>query len=152
MIMKKILVLLMVAGALVACSKDKFKTVPQVEINSFGPEEVSVGDLFRLVATVTDKEGDIQDSVIIIRRRYSGAMLLTTDSTKRVSLKGLGSPVKDKIELQVSFVYGRLDDFAITQDLEYDFDRNLTVGLVVIDNAGNRSEAVESKPILLKKF
>jgi hypothetical protein len=152
MIMKKILVLLMVAGALVACSKDKFKTVPQVEINSFGPEEVSVGDLFRLVATVTDKEGDIQDSVIIIRRRYSGTMLLTTDSTKRVSLKGLGSPVKDKIELQVSFVYGRLDDFAITQDLEYDFDRNLTVGLVVIDNAGNRSEAVESKPILLKKF
>jgi hypothetical protein len=77
---------------------------------------------------------------------------LTTDSTERFHLKKFGSPIKDKIELLLTFVYGRKEDFAITQDLERNFDRNLTVGLIVKDNAGNRSEYVESEPIVLKKF
>lgn len=151
--MKKVLIFFVFATAFAACSKGKFETVPTVTIDSFGPDEVSTGDFFQLRATVTDKQGDLQDSVIIVRKRFNGTTLLTTDSSKRVSLKSLGSPVKDKIELQITFVYGRLiPEQAITQDLEYNADRNLRVGLYVIDNAGHRSEYVESKPIVLKKF
>jgi hypothetical protein len=152
MSIKKILFSVIIAGALTACSKDKFKTVPQVKIESFGPEEVRVGDEIQLRATVTDKEGDLQDSVIVVRKRYSGSDVLTTDSI-RVSLRGLSSPVKDKIELFITFLYGRLDPGrVITQDLEYNFDRDFAVGLVVLDNQGNRSEYVESNRIVLKKF
>lgn len=136
-----------------ACRKGNFETKPTVTIDSFGPEVVSTGNFFQLRATVTDKEGDLQDSVIIVRKRYNGTTLLNTDSSKRVSLKSLGTPVKDKIELFVTFVYGRLiPEQAITQDLEYNFDRQLRVGLIVTDNAGNRSDYVESEPIVLKKF
>lgn len=151
--MKKLFIFFLIVLAFSACSKGKFETVPTVTIDSFGPDEVTNGGFFQLRATVTDKEGDLQDEVIIVRKRYNGNDLLTTDSSKRVSLKGLGTPVKDKIELLVTFVYGRLiPEAAITQDLEYNFDRNLRVGLIVIDNAGNRSEYVESEPILLRKF
>lgn len=150
--MNRLFILAILAVALAACSKDNFKTVPQIKIESFGPEEVRVGNEMQLRATVTDKEGDLQDSVIVVRKRYNGATLLTSDST-RVSLKGVGSPEKDKIELFISILYGRLDPGrVITQDLEYNFDRQYAVGLVVIDNAGNRSEYVESNKILLKKF
>lgn len=151
--MKKLFILFVVVLALAACSKDKFETVPTVTIDSFGPEEVTTGGFFQLRATVTDKEGDVQDSVIIVRKRFNGTTLLTTDSSKRVSLKGLGTPIKDRIELLITFVYGRLiPEAAITQDLEYNFDRNFRVGLIVVDNAGNRSDYVESEPILLRKF
>lgn len=151
--MKKLFILLLVVLAFSACRKGNFETKPTVTIDSFGPEEVTTGGFFQLRATVTDKEGDLQDSVIIVRKRYNGTTLLNTDSSKRVSLKGLGTPVKDKIELLITFVYGRLiPEQAITQDLEYNFDRQLRVGLIVADNEGNRSEYVESEPILLRKF
>lgn len=152
--MKRVLIFFVTAVGLAACSKDTFQTTPTVKIDSYGPSEVRNGDFFELVATVTDKEGDLQDSVIIYRKKYNGSTLLSTDSSKRVSLKGLGSPIKDKIELRVTFVYGKLlPEFAITQDLEYDFDRNLKVGLVVKDNAGHRSEYVETdNQVTLKKF
>lgn len=151
--MKRILIVSVLAIALAACNKDNFKTVPTVKIESIGPSEVTNGDIIQLLATVTDKEGDLQDSVIVVRKKFNGSTLLTVDSSARVSLKGLGSPVKDKIELRISISYGKLlPEYALFQDLERDFDRNFAVGLIVRDNAGNRSEYVESKQIVLKKF
>lgn len=151
--MKRILIVSVLAIALAACNKDNFKTVPTVKIESIGPSEVTNGDIIQLLATVTDKEGDLQDSVIVVRKKFNGSTLLTVDSSARVSLKGLGSPVKDKIELRISISYGKLlPEYALFQDLERDFDRNFSVGLIVRDNAGNRSEYVESKQIVLKKF
>lgn len=150
--MKKLLALILVAGVLAACSKDKFKTVPQVDIKSITPDEAFNGAIIELLADVTDQEGDLQDSVIVVRKRFNGDTQLTVDST-RLSLKGLGSPNKQKIELRVTVSYGRLfPEYAIFQDLERTFDREFSIGLVVLDNAGNRSDYVESKKILLKKF
>ncbi|WP_121355175.1 hypothetical protein [Flavisolibacter nicotianae] len=151
--MKRILFVSVLALALGACSKDKFKTVPTVKINSIGPSEARNGDIIQVFATVTDKEGDLQDSVIVVRKKFNGSTLLSTDSSAKVSLKGLGSPVKDKIELRISISYGKLlPEFALYQELERDFDREFSVGLIVRDNAGNRSEYVESDRITLKKF
>ena len=150
--MKKLFALFLIAGVLAACSKDKFKTVPQVSINAISPDEAFNGSIIEMTATVTDQEGDIQDSVIVVRKRFNGDTQLTVDST-RLSLKGLGVPTKQKIELRVSVSYGRLlPEYALFQDLERTFDREFSIGLVVIDNAGNRSEYVESEKIVLKKF
>jgi hypothetical protein len=150
--MKKLLALFLVAGVLAACSKDKFKTVPQVDIKSITPDEAFNGAIIELLADVTDQEGDLQDSVIVVRKRFNGDTQLSVDST-RLSLKGLGVPNKQKIELRVTVSYGRLyPEYAIFQDLERTFDREFSIGLVVMDNAGNRSEYVESEKILLKKF
>ena len=151
--MKRILIVFAVVLGLAACSKDKFKTAPTVTIDSFGPAEVTNGNHFELRATVTDKEGDVQDSIILVRKKYVGSLVQVDSTAKnRFSLKDLGAPVKDKIELQIRFVYGRIEDGAITQDLESDFDREISIGLIVIDNAGHRSDYVESNRITLKKF
>jgi hypothetical protein len=148
--MKKLFVFCVVASAIIACGKDKFKTEPQVEIISFGPSEVNKGELFTLRAIVTDKEGDVQDSVLLVRKRYTGSILLTTD-TLRYSIRELNSPTKTKIEVQAVFSYGELRDNYIFQNLESS-DRDLTVGVIVRDKAGHRSAYVESGKILLKKL
>src|SRR3982751_5744837 len=79
-IMKRIFVSIVLATSIIACSKDKFKTEPQVDIKSFGPAEVTKGELFTLRAEVTDKEGDVQDSVLLVRKRYNAGVALPADT------------------------------------------------------------------------
>lgn len=150
--MKRIFGASIIVIALAACSKDKFGSVPAVKIESFGPPEVNNQDFFRLIATVTDKEGDLQDSVIIYRNVYKFSDV-EKDSIV-TNLKNLGVPVKTKLELQVTFRYGSTEPQGqiIYQKLRDDADRPMSVGLVVKDNAGHRSEYVESDKIILKKF
>ena len=151
--MKKLLILFALVTMLAACSKDKFKTEPTVTIDSFGPAEVNNGDVIQLFATVTDQEGDLQDSVIVVRKRFNGDQQISVDSSARVSIGALGHPNARRIELRVLISYGRLrPEEALFQDLERTFDRNFSVGLIVRDNAGNRSEYVESEKIVLKRF
>jgi hypothetical protein len=153
--MKKVLLFGLVAAAFAACSKDKFKTVPQVEIKSFGPEQVTKGQIIRLQARVTDKEGDLQDSVIFYRKVFTLSGLLlsqNSDSSIRANLKDLGVPNKTDVELQLDMIYGESNQNYPTQNGNNTVDRKLAVGVYVKDKAGNRSEYVESDTIILKRI
>ena len=149
--MKKLLVFCVVAGVILGCSKDKFKTEPQVEIKSIEPDVVQKGQFFTLRAIVRDKEGDIQDSVLLVTKRYAGDILLGIPDTLRYSIKEFNSPNRTEVEVSAVFSYGELRDGFIFQNLE-NSDRDFAVGIIVTDNAGHRSPYVESEKILLKKF
>jgi hypothetical protein len=148
--MKRILGTSIIVIALAACSKDKFETTPTVKIDSFGPNEVIKGQHFRLVATVTDKEGDVKDRPLLIVRKQHLSGIVNVDTISQ-SISQLGTPVLDKFELQVTFNYGELEDGTILQN--YDgVEREISIGLIVEDNEGNRSDYVESNRITLKKL
>jgi hypothetical protein len=151
--MKKILAILIPAIAFTACSKDKFKTQPTVEIKSLGPDVVMPGNTFTLQAIVRDKEGDLQDSVIFYRKRYNTQnVLLTTDSLTRYNLDDFGVPTNSEIELQLAYSYGPQDRRPTYNIYNYENnDTYLSFGIVVKDKAGNRSDLVETNKILLKK-
>ena len=152
--MKKFLLFGLIAAAFASCGKDKFKTVPQVEIKSFGPEEVTKGQLIRLTAAVTDKEGDLQDSVIFYRKVFatSGLMIGAVDSSIRANLGNMGVPKNQEIELRLELIYGETNQNYMTQNGSNAVDRRLTVGVYVKDKEGNRSEYVESDTIVLKRI
>jgi hypothetical protein len=147
--MKRIFVSIVLATGIIACSKDKFKTEPQVDIKSFGPAEVTKGELFTLRAEVTDKEGDVQDSVLLVRKRYNAGVALPAD-TLRYSIKDFHAPIKSKIEISAEFSYGELRDNYIFENPESK-DTEITIGIIVRDKAGHRSNYDESDKILLKK-
>jgi hypothetical protein len=148
--MKLVPVLLVMLITLAACNKDKFKTEPQVEIKSLSPKEVTKGQIFSLNATIRDQEGDLQDSVYLVYKRFNGTDLLTHD-TIRFYIGALGFPDKQQIDLQAMFSYGELREGTIFANLE-PADRNLAIGVIVRDKAGNKSEYVESEKITLKKL
>lgn len=152
--MNRILFVAVIASLLAACSKGKFETVPKVEIKEFGPNEVVKGNLIELRAIVLDQEGDIQDSLLVVRKLYNvntGQQVGSSD-TNRLTIRPLGAPPKQETELFVRFLYGELKpDVAPIENL-VSVDRGYTLGLIVIDRAGNRSQYVESKRILLKKL
>ena len=149
--MKKIAVLLFAVTALFACNKDKFKTQPQVEIKSFGPEVVPNKGTFSLRAIVRDKEGDLKDTITFYRKYFNGATMVKQDSFLKYNLDNFGFPQHDEIEVQLLFSYG--EDRSPTYLLQNTepADRDLVIGVVVKDQAGNRSEYVETNRITLKK-
>lgn len=148
--MKKILLFLGVITALTACNKDKFKTEPQVEIKSISPNQVNKGQFLKVTATIRDKEGDLQDSLLVVRKWFTGGTLSNKD-TLRYTLGSMGFPSKTQIDVEVIFAYGELVDGTIYLPLEQ-VDREFAAGFIMRDKAGNKSEYVESKTVTLKKL
>ena len=150
--MKNISVLFLAVIALVSCDKDKFKTQPQVEIKSFGPSVIPNKGTFALRAIVRDKEGDLKDTITFYRKYFNGATMVKQDSFLKYNLDNFGFPKNDEIEVQLLFSYGEdRSPTYLLQNTEVAGDRELAIGIVVKDKAGNRSEYVESGKILLKK-
>ena len=147
--MKRIIIFCALATIVIACTKDKFKTEPQVENATLGPDEVRKGQLITFKATVRDKEGDIKDSVFIVRKVFTAGVPKV--DTLRYTLRQFASPYKSEIELNAIFSYGELRDGFIFQNLE-SIDKEFSVGVIVRDTAGHKSAYVESNKVILKKL
>jgi hypothetical protein len=132
-----------------ACKKEKFTTAPQVKIKSITPNVVVKGNLITVTASFTDDEGDIQDSVILVFKRYNGSTTLTTDTTK-IFIGKLGVPNTRSGEIDVLISYGEIIAGALFLNTE-SVDREASYGIILKDKGGNRSNYAESKKITLKK-
>ncbi|HYC38888.1 MAG TPA: hypothetical protein VEB63_00240 [Chitinophagaceae bacterium] len=137
----------------IACNKDKFTTVPQVQGKSISPETVFQGDIIRFVSKFTDKEGDL-DSLLVIYKWYSGTNVTRVYDTMRETLNGHNLPasVKDgEIVLQYSYNQGGSGRPPTLTPVPANRDTVATLGIIVIDKAGNRSNYAESGRITLKE-
>lgn len=142
-----LLLLTILIVAITACNKDKFTTIPQVKINSISPKEVHFSDIIRMKGNFTDHEGDL-DSFLIVYKWYNGTTALPRD-TFRYSIADLEVPVSTRqADLEVSFEYHTFNtDLRNLPSVAR--DTTATLGLVLKDKAGNRSEYAESDPIRL---
>ena len=119
---------LIIVFDMIACGKDKFETKPQLTLRSRSPEKepVKVNDPLRLNIEYTDKEGDVSDSLFILRQRLNqhgavtppkspydiptfptidkGEFEITLDfidltyNLNAISIPGSGSPAKKEID------------------------------------------------------
>lgn len=149
--MKRFLLFIALVTVIIACDKDKFKTEPQVEIIDFGPSEIFIGEAFALRAVIRDKEGDLKDTVYLVRQRYNVGELtpLTTD-TIPIAISEFEFPDNPRIEVTANFIYGQFIPGYIFINQESE-DRELAFGIIVKDEAGNKSEYLETDRVLLKK-
>ncbi len=66
----KLLLLFVTTALLISCGKDKYQTTPQAKIKSIKVADIvdqlgNTGKVVEFELTVTDKEGDLQDTIII---------------------------------------------------------------------------------------
>jgi hypothetical protein len=139
----------LVLFALVSCEKNRFTTVPQVEIKALTPETVEQGDIIRFRSEFTDKEGDL-DSILIIYKWYDGSTATKSD-TFRFTTENVGIPSKlTDGEIIIEYSYGSFNDpFPILGSVAQ--DTTAAFGIIAIDKTALRSEYVESKLIRLIK-
>ncbi len=142
---------LLLAILIVACSKDKFKTEPQVTIKSITPSTVFSGDVITIKGDYTDDEGDV-DSVLIVYKWYNGATEIPVD-TLRYTFARLNLPAKTRqADLRIDFEYNtnNIPDMVPLSGVSLR-DTTASFGLVLKDKKGQRSNYSQSEKIRLKR-
>ena len=139
-----------------ACNKDKFTTAPQVKAKTVKPGIVIKGQVITFTSSFTDEEGDVQDSVLVVLKRYNGANLLPPRHIDSFQMKldpGL-IPKARQGDIIVKFGYGETNLPGAGNNIINleTVDREVSFGIIIRDNAGNRSNYAESDKILLKKL
>lgn len=134
-----------------ACNKDKFTTIPQVEIKSISPKTVPHGAILQMEGKFTDQEGDI-DSALIVYKWYNGTTVVRKD-TFRYKLSDLEIPTKTREgDIIITFEYNTNNNQNLVPLPGVSIrDTTATLGLVLKDEAKNRSEYKESEQIRLKR-
>jgi hypothetical protein len=69
--MNRFFLLCLTLAVIVSCDKDKFETVPQVRIKSTTGREIPASGALKVTLEVTDKQGDVDDSLYIFRERLN---------------------------------------------------------------------------------
>lgn len=149
--MKKNLVFCLLFAVL-ACNKDKFQTVPQITIKSINTDIVDRNNTLRVILEYTDKEGDVSDSILVVRVR------LNRKSPTRFPLpfKIPSFPNTSKGEFQVDFDYNSALTLAsnpiripgsVPASNEPD---TLNLKFVARDKAGNKSDTATATVIVIR--
>ena len=147
-----VLVGALVSLLLVACEKDKFTTIPQVNVKSISPGTVNQGDIISMQARFTDEEGDL-DSVYVVLKWYAGNTVTRVFDTLDYAFDNYSLPEKTRDgDVFVKFAYGVIGTgFTPLQGSPVTKDTTAALGIVLIDKAKNRSEYQESDKIRLIK-
>lgn len=139
-------VLLMLA----ACNKDKYQTKPTITVKSVNGTFVPLNGTLVIDIECTDKEGDVQDSLIVIKKRLNKRVVATIRDTIRYKFPAF--PTTQKTLVQAS-----LDYQSILSALSPPFIPGssparrevdtLLLRMAVRDKAGNTSDTVNSPTI-----
>ena len=140
-----ITVAVIIAVTILACGKDRFQTVPQLKLKSRSTDVVPANGTLRLNIEYTDKEGDVSDSLLIVRQRLNlrGPVNLPASPYKIPEF-----PKTDKGEFEVTLAYQFGLVFGLSpirivgsNPVKNEID-TLRLKIVARDKAGNKSDTL----------
>ncbi len=133
----------------VACSKDKYTTKPHLELQSLNGSNFPRGSNLNFKFNVTDKEGDIQDTMWVQKISFSCGDISNFLSPYQVP--DFTGNKNLKVELDINYSYGNLSGaYPILSGCEQR-DDSCFFKFWLKDKAGNVSDTVSSATIKLLK-
>lgn len=134
----------------IACNKDKFQTKPTISIKSVNTEIVPLNGTFIMTLECTDKEGDVEDSLILIKKRLNRRVVTTVRDTLRFKIPTFPANTRTEIEAVLDYqnILSALNPPNIpgSNPIRKELD-TLIIRVAVRDKAGNTSDTIESKQI-----
>ena len=134
-----------VVFVLVACGKDKFQTIPQLKLKSRSSDIVPINGTLRLNVEYTDKEGDVNDSLLIVRQRLNvrGATQLAASP---YGIPDFPHTDKGEFEISLNYQFGLVFGLSPLRVPGSNPARNeidtLRLKIVARDAAGNKSDTL----------
>lgn len=134
----------------IACGKDKFLTKPTISIKSINQNFIPLNGTLVITLDCTDKEGDVQDSVIIIKKRLNKRVVATIRDTLRYRFPVF--PKNTRTQIQASLDYQSILSalnppfIAGSTPPKREVD-TLVLRMAVRDKAGNTSDTILSPTI-----
>jgi hypothetical protein len=158
LIMKKTLLFGLALVLLASCGKDKFQTKPQITITSVSTDIVPAPSTqnpqpgVRIVLEFTDQEGDVSDSVIMVRQRLNRSGLGLANAVRQLKYKIPTFPNTQSGEINVDLDYNGDLTLGMTPlgpagSRERD---TLALKFVVLDLAGNKSDTATANVIVIR--
>jgi hypothetical protein len=137
--------LAIVVFVIVACGKDKFETIPKLKLKSRSTDIVPINGTLRLNVEYTDKEGDVRDSLLIVRERLNvrGATQLPASP---YGIPDFPNTDKGEFEISLNYQFGLVFGLAPLRVTGSNPVRNevdtLRLKIVARDAAGNKSDTL----------
>jgi len=130
-----------------ACSKDKLETKPTIKVKDLNGTEIPQGAILQVTLEYSDKEGDLG----------AGEVTYVRD---RLNIRPVpGAFDKADTARYVLPVFPNRETGDIVIDIPYDFmdeDPNdndtMVFRFMVIDRAGNKSDTINSVPVVARPF
>lgn len=136
---------LIIAFMMIACGKDKFQTVPQLKLKSRNTDVVAVNGTLVLNVEYTDKEGDVSDSLFIVRQRLNIRGPLTLPVSP-YDIPNFPHTDKGEFEISLGYQFGLVFGLpplriAGSNPVRNEID-TLRLKIVAKDKAGNKSDTL----------
>lgn len=134
----------------IGCGKDKFQTKPTISIKSLSADFIPLNGSLVVTLECTDKEGDVQDSVILIKRRLNKRVVATIRDTLRYKFPVFPSTPRTEILLTLdyqSILSAQNPPFIPgSNPAQRELD-TLQLKFAVKDKAGNVSDTITSEQV-----
>lgn len=141
----RISLIALIVFAVIACGKDRFQTEPQLKLKSRSTDIVPVNGSLRIDIEYTDKEGDVTDSLLVVRERLNvrGPAVLPASP---YGIPDFPHTDKGEFELTLNYQFGLvfgLGPIRITgsNPIRNEID-TLRLKIVARDRAGNKSDTL----------
>ena len=141
--MKKLFLFFSLSALVLSCDKDKFETKPTLEVVGQSSDYVPYGSGFRVNLEFTDKEGDVNDSLIMVRYRMN---LRNPFIANPVKFKIPKYPSITKAEFEVNMDYftvltSAIDKIKIPGSVPDQYEPDtMQIKFIVSDAKGNKSD------------
>ena len=136
----------------VACNKDKFQTKPTIKIKSLNTEYIPLNGSLIIRLECTDKEGDVQDSVIIIKRRLNRRVVPTLRDTIRYKFPDFPNTPRTEViatlDYQTILSAQNPPNIPGSNPPQKELD-TLILKMAVRDRAGHISDTITSNQIIV---
>lgn len=152
--MKQYFGLFLLLGILVACGKDKFETKPQLTLKSVNNNEVPYNGNLVVSLGFTDKEGDVSDSIYVIRERLNIRRPLSPPALE-YAIPEFPNRNQGEFEVNINFlslINGMTSIEVLPRTTPATFEQDtLRLKFVAKDKAGNFSDTLLVNDIFVER-
>ena len=140
--------------AILACSKDKFETKPQLKFISKNTNIVGINSNLRIVLEFTDKEGDVNDSLLVVRQRLNRRGPVTMPASP-YPIPKFPATKKGEFEVTLEYQFGLIFGLSPLRIIGSNPAQNepdtLNLKFVARDKAGNKSDTLTVENIIVRR-
>jgi len=137
---------------LIACSKDKFQTTPQLKFKSKNTDVVAQNGTLRITLQYTDKEGDVDDSLLMVRQRVNRRSPITLPVSP-YAIPDFPATTKGEFEVTLTYQFGLIFGLSPIRIPGSNPAQNepdtLKLKFVARDRAGNKSDTLTVSNIIV---
>lgn len=136
-----------IIGIVVGCSKNEYNTKPTLKIKSISKTFVPAGESLLVQLQVTDKEGDVTDSLYFQKVRINQKKVpVTLRDTLYFKIPDAPNSSDGIVQLDLTY-----DSYLVSAETPNGQNDTLIFRFAIQDKAKNKSDTISSDPIVIER-